>query len=593
MNEISEKIVIRRYIYRMFAAVLLLGGMMFLISSCDRAEDVADGDNTAVVAPPTGEPVVVNFTIGELGFGENEVAVRSATPSIPETAVIPITGELSLYATLTEEETPVKLRATVPLFEDSKVRIIAYWGPRSVETYMNHADYEVLAGGVLNPVASPLTLSPGTYRFVAYSFHNAMDMDALTDITDFIAFQDVLWGDTVAMIGTGNSVHIRVHHLFSQVKIEAHLGATAGNLIDGMTGAYVSTFKPRLIVKNGMLILDPPTDPIGTIPVTWSTSTSAKPWISELHYVHTRGSTPFLQINSVTVDGVERVGPYHLQYPATTLAAGKSYILRLRFVKDDVNTTAARLTWDPVTGRYAITRDPKNAGLYFKFGSVVGIFSGRSATGTGNIRTLPGTTTATAFAATDIAWNPTGATTWASIPSYASTDWPKQIISDPADPSKDYHNPANVKAGKGDPCRLVGLSLERISATPAEGLMIDNIDNGAWRLPTLAENAAFAASTSGSAHWWNLLGGTNPSVFGSGVAGGEFPTRNSDNGSPEPSKFLPAAGYRHPSSPSAGAVAAQNESGDYWSNAPASSSNGGVPVSKRRPNGVLGAGRAL
>ena len=42
-----------------------------------------------------------------------------------------------------------------------------------------------------------------------------------------------------------------------------------------------------------------------------------------------------------------------------------------------------------------------------------------------------------------------------------------------------YHTYEKVMAGKGDPCRLVGLDLDNLSTS--------NYDNGKWRLPTAAE----------------------------------------------------------------------------------------------------------
>jgi uncharacterized protein (TIGR02145 family) len=54
--------------------------------------------------------------------------------------------------------------------------------------------------------------------------------------------------------------------------------------------------------------------------------------------------------------------------------------------------------------------------------------------------------------------------------------------------SSDYHNGSNIKAGKGDICKLVGLTSEQ-----AQGMTEAQLDsyNSGWRLPTNQENIDF------------------------------------------------------------------------------------------------------
>lgn len=88
--------------------------------------------------------------------------------------------------------------------------------------------------------------------------------------------------------------------------------------------------------------------------------------------------------------------------------------------------------------------------LQFKFGSVVGF----TAPGVGD-----------AWNAADAVFNPTGEiyTFYRDVPYYDGGAQAPGYIS-----SSEYHNGANVKAGKGDPCRLVGLgpnaTAEQINA---------------------------------------------------------------------------------------------------------------------------------
>jgi hypothetical protein len=195
-----------------------------------------------------------------------------------------------------------------------------------------------------------------------------------------------------------------------------------------------------------------------------------------------------------------------------------------------------RVTWDGDKKQYSLTNDPTNGGLYFKFGSVVGIYTAHGA-----VRTLPvedeNSNRDTFEAANDVAWDPTGNVTgyngagWATVPCYTSADFDlsPNTITPPV-----YHNAANVKAGKGDPCRLVGLDLDKIKKTDATALTTADIDNGKWRLPTVEENKAFTGqdeSVGHTGHWTDQLYGVN---------GGMFP--NTTLG--DITTFLPAMGRR-------------------------------------------------
>jgi uncharacterized protein (TIGR02145 family) len=234
---------------------------------------------------------------------------------------------------------------------------------------------------------------------------------------------------------------------------------------------------------------------------------------------------------------------------------GVSMGYNVRCVRQDGATTPelppaavlnSRITWDG--SKYALTTDPSDAGLYFKFGGVAGVYSADH-----TVQTLPGANGDT-FDAGDVAWSPTTVTAWASVPSYVAADYPNMVT------APVYHNATNVKAGKGDPCRLVGLDLARIATTAAGSLTAADIDNGQWRLPTNAETQTFSGQTSNNGSYtahWTTVGGVN---------GGMFP--NATDGSA--ATFLPVAGYRSTS----GGVNSQGSSGYYWSSQAGSSSNG-------------------
>jgi hypothetical protein len=155
--------------------------------------------------------------------------------------------------------------------------------------------------------------------------------------------------------------------------------------------------------------------------------------------------------------------------------------------------------------------------MAFKFGSVVGTDM-----------------TTAAYSASAVMFNPMAdslAVTddWSTVPSYEETDFPNVVS------TSIYHNYENLMLGKGDPCKLIGLTEEQIK----QGL----IDNKRFRLPTREENES-----------QYLLGSTIT---------GDFAANSTTSGiyfGDEASTFLPAAGRR---AFDTGALENQGSNG-YW-----------------------------
>jgi hypothetical protein len=114
--------------------------------------------------------------------------------------------------------------------------------------------------------------------------------------------------------------------------------------------------------------------------------------------------------------------------------------------------------------------------IYFKGGSIVGLSGGRA-------NNDP-------YDATDIAFNPSATFTptsdYAAIPMYVAADsLTAKNISDLT-----YTNISNVRAGKGDPCMLVGYSGVKLT-TKTDQEIQEILDNALYRLPTLYESLSF------------------------------------------------------------------------------------------------------
>ena len=574
----------KRYIYCIVSVVLLLSGLLFILSSCDREDIPIEKEKPEL---PEGEKVIINFTVSDIGFVDNEVVTRQASPNFTEGRELsPFEGARrdGIKIASIEDETQVSLRAAVPLKEGTQVRIVAYMFFLGDTANMGYADYYVSTNGTtLIPMVNALTVIPDfNYLFVAYSYNDVSTLPSPMDVLTLSSTYDVMWGDTTALVtSSGFSLHITMRHLMSKVVIHA---TTGSNSTDFVTGADINlwSYVPALTVQTGTL------SPIGgfvPMAVTWDISNPRLPvQTSDTLYVFTdEEDTTRLRIDQMFINYNKFPGPFDVVYNKP-LETGKSYTLYVQF-KWARGGAADRITWDSAKGEYAITRDPTDAGLYFKFGSVVGLFSDVSPDGTGTILRLPKTTNPsyTNFdVQRDIAWFPNSIfpaiTSWATVPFFTTSDYASSQLITPED---GYHTEAKVRAGKGDPCRLVGMNLDFIKTSLASELTYKHIDNGIWRLPTVQENEWFTEGTIGTPpakdYWWyDISNGMSPtSPFGPGVGGAEFPERGSNVVTAESrkTKFLPAAGCRYNSTGNA-SIISQGDNGSYWSNQPYNNPSG-------------------
>ncbi len=140
---------------------------------------------------------------------------------------------------------------------------------------------------------------------------------------------------------------------------------------------------------------------------------------------------------------------------------------------------------------------------FFKFGSVIGCY--------GLNTTWPTNGSAITFNPTKLKWgtditkynNGTAretANTLPGIPGFITADVPKTVTI-----GSGYITVANVRAGKGDPCMLVGYTAKQIqNMTDSELQSV--LVNAKLRLPTRAENETFVGSISDWASRWTAGG---------------------------------------------------------------------------------------
>ena len=525
---------------------LLLCGLVFLLSTCTEG-DVPDikKENPEILSDKL---VPVNFTISDVEFDENEVVTRKG-----------------------EEE--VTLRASVNLPPNTKVRIVAYAeavaGSGNHTVNVGYADYEVTSGINLAPYpAAPspsLAVPSGSIKFVAYSFGETTYLPPFTEAIVAVN-TDVMWGQTTITIGGGSAnVHIMMYHLYAKVRLNAELGIGAPPVISSfnLTMPEISSNGPTLTIQSGTLT----PGAISPMPFIKSSSLSTTSnWVSDTLFVFTNATLPTsLTINSIEINGTTYNGPFYVNY-TKPLYGGKSYTLKVIF--DRVSGGSAdRITVTGTGGsaRLMITRNANDIGLLFKFGGVVGI-NDNTSTFLNNIAFNPLANPAliTAFSVN----NATFSTYLPGVPCYSMEDWSRGVRNITFDT---YHNLDSIRRGKGDPCRLIGMTADEIrgfannEALYAREAQLETQGIGGWRTPTNLENQRFSgyiASTNTAAHWWDSSTGTNPSPFGTPpVRGGEFPIRNSKSGIPDDAKFLPAPGWLYSQS----GLLMPSAQGYYWS----------------------------
>jgi uncharacterized protein (TIGR02145 family) len=211
---------------------------------------------------------------------------------------------------------------------------------------------------------------------------------------------------------------------------------------------------------------------------------------------------------------------------------------------------------------------------FFKFGSVIGFHNRKTGDPNTGTTAWPGVSAIlfnpmtpseaakiTAYA--PASYNAATSNALPNIPGYVSGDYPKNVTV-----ADGYVTVANLKAGKGDPCMLVGYTGAQLAAMTDSELQ-GVLDNAAYRLPTQDENKLFAGvdvNTTTTAHW--TAGNSADYAGNPGI--GKFPLVANSVGT-QYQYTLPAAGYRYTTT---GAVNSQGSYGYYWSATPTSDTHG-------------------
>lgn len=203
-----------------------------------------------------------------------------------------------------------------------------------------------------------------------------------------------------------------------------------------------------------------------------------------------------------TTSGEVSVSGTSITVQLTSSTNTKSFVANFKKFDPDELGDAAPHIYIVGTGDEAIlllTKDPKKQAALFQYGSVIGWRNGELTARFNPSRYLP------------------------------SDQWDENWEGDAL-----THDNWTVRAGKGDPCKLVGKTVAEIKKMIEKG----EIPDSGWRMPTKGENDTYAAGTN---KW-------DSTMFGYWFSG----------------EFLPASGYR----PARGGYAEGGTAyspGGYWS----------------------------
>jgi len=325
------------------------------IAGCSSTEDIADNSSDG-----NGQ-----VKISLLGIGEEPEESLTKAQTEPETVTLPVEDDFGLVCTLAADQAP-NTRGTTAMALGNKYRMVAYSGSTV-------AGSQVFAAGDEN-TTDPISLLPGNYTFVFYSFNNST-APGLPDASGNVAVPagtDLLWYSTTDTVTAGSIIPVAVTfvHRFSSVKVVANSWGV-GPDISAVSASLNNAYVVNLMATDGTFSVGADS----TAGVSWSDTTS-KLRTSNTTAIYANGATSFtvtFPANSVTIGGVTSGSSKSVTF-TKTLAAGTRYILTVRFIKCGAYTASgtykgfmchnlgADYTADPFTPGYKLN------GAYWQWG---------------------------------------------------------------------------------------------------------------------------------------------------------------------------------------------------------------------------------
>jgi hypothetical protein len=596
MKETEKNVSLLRYVVYLGLMLFVVFGLVFMLSSCEK-DDLPDGD------APLGEFVPVSINLQGISEGGSEDVTRSAAAFAPVTETVSL-GDGMLMEMSLEADPAAELRAdSSALAEGVKFLLIAVkvTGDANNNKYVSHAEYTIV-DGVPSLIGSDSVHVPGggDYKFMCVSFNNSTSLLTPDDYsggslhTDSVSIfrnlpnnVDLLyWSQTVNNVSERQVLPVTLRHQFNFVKVKVDCSYNGWNI------SQINADNIRLKTYNAFTLDADGDVTAGTEtvrPVSWPSILTANPIqesIGDTVYLSTLDIYLGAQALTLSIGTTTPSAATTFTFSSATFAAGdgKSYVLTLKirqpmFASSNIywDADSARLTFDGYMENPASQN--KYQGVYFKFGSLVGIssaLSDDSTTFAGGTIGTPSTGTpiyvwssagstwiqtnvATASDSSFVGFTPgaangeTGSDAWDRIPYTGGTPAQTKNRND-----RYVINLVDSFAFmKGDICRY--LQQKGHAPAPPAG-------KTQWRLPTSNE----FGTTNSSIFWdettvkngWKRLGGASwTSNNTNNLADGKYAGIPTGGYFGAAANFFPASGCRDAGGP----LRSAGSNGYYWS----------------------------
>jgi hypothetical protein len=580
------------------ASGLALFVLLTVFASCDGLGDGREDRQKAEV----------QFSLGSVeGWGESTV-LRGASPMprLVETVSVPLENNWILEASLTEEAA-APTRATENLQSGSIVRIIAL-SSTSPYDVVAKSDYVCQWEDNLSPVNDPMKLEDGNYYFIAYSYNSAtaasLPPTIATLTTTEVTLSPYNNGDdetndlilsmntSVTPVSSSGGITLStLEHQFSQVKyaLSVEGGATPTDFEVLLSNNYAATLTktaglPQVALTKGALLSTP--QHINTVPCI----------------VNTGEETPVLNISGAF--GSQSFTDVPIVY-TKSFEPGKSYTLQIK-IRRGLQWAGSNVYWveedDPMTSDiegYLTFAEPPGTtdewfyqGLFFRWGSLVGVSPTRTTT---NTTTGDNFSISATYIYVPVHNNDKNLITWKRMTvaaARAAYSWEKQFVQySPSYGDFDYIPAVNTPAsgtrigsnnyltrdyddanpGGHNPAAYKGDICKYLTGQP-------HIPIGNWEMPTAADFNSASASWGNFSNYYTSwvkydpnnqfpesVTGDNSLTFGH--PGGDYKSWSwgasyCARSSGVATTVLPASGYRYPYT---GALMRTGGSGFYWS----------------------------
>lgn len=272
----------------------------------------------------------VKITLGDINEGTNEADTRALKES--ETVEVLLGNGITMSCTLSPDSTSKTRSAKTALENGKKYRLVAY---------NNESQIKASEEGVVGETPPVLSLQPGDYTIVAYSFNSSSNLPAGETVevpasTDLLYFSQT--GVSIQSNQTSN-VTVNLKHKFTQLTVIADASALVldANQISGVNdiGKTISScsatlgpgYNATLNVADGTLVKNGANTPTT---LSW-TGFNTKSLTSESLIIFTGGEPATINISSINIGGTTYTDK-SIEYP-NTLEAGKKYTMTTRFRK--------------------------------------------------------------------------------------------------------------------------------------------------------------------------------------------------------------------------------------------------------------------